>query len=457
MQITILFPIFIYLFYLCMYKDEDMLISFAVTNFRSIKERMALDMVKTGLKGLDSNFFGAPTNKRLLKSAVIYGPNASGKSGFLYAFRALDYLVNRSSGFKPEEGLAPYEPHRLDKSCVDAPITLEISFASEDIRYDYTVSYNKKRIELEELYYYPHSSRTLLFTRKAGQETKFGDYYRGPKKVLDRLLGPNQLLLSKAAENNVEMLLPAYHFFANELTVYPFMADRHESSVARLYARRLAEDGQSTFSKRFNALICALDTGIQQVTAEKVDWSKYEFPGSISEEVKKQIQDEYKYDIKTRHPVFLDGKEVGFEKFDVEIESTGTRSLFVIGGIVLDALEEGKLLIVDEFEKNLHPVITEYLIKLFHNDITNPKNAQLVFATHDVTQLSNDNFRRDQIWFTQKDEYGATELFRASDIGGIRLNTPLDKWYVSGRFGATPVIDDSDFLIAMQEDGSEEG
>lgn len=193
-------------------------------------------MIKTGLKGLDSNFFEAPTNKRLLKSAVIYGPNASEKSGFLYAFRALDYLVNRSS----------------------------------------------------------------------------------------------------------------------------------------------------------------------------------------------------------------------------DDESTGTRSLFVIGGIVLDALEEGKLLIVDEFEKNLHPAITEYLIKLFHNDITNPKNAQLVFATHDVTQLSNDNFRRDQIWFTQKDEYGATELFRASDIGGVRLNTPLDKWYASGRFGVTPIIDDSDFLIAMQE-GSGEG
>src|SRR3546814_9393891 len=105
----------------------------------------------------------------------------------------------------------------LPISCVDAPITLEISFASEDVRYDYTVSYSKKRIELEELYYYPNNSRTLLFTRKAEQEIKFGDYYRGPKKMLERLLGPNQLLLSKSAENNVEVLLPAYQFFANEL------------------------------------------------------------------------------------------------------------------------------------------------------------------------------------------------------------------------------------------------
>lgn len=433
-----------------------MLISFAVTNFRSIRERVELDMIKSGLKGNVSNYFKAPHNKQLLKSAVLFGPNASGKSSFLMAIRALDYLVDMSSGFKPEKSIPPYEPHRLEKQYADKPVVLEISFIAAGVQYDYKVSFDKSSILHEELHFYPSGSRSLLYHRQAGQETKFGDAYRGPKKQLEKLLLPNQLLLSKAAENNVEILFEPYHFFAKQIWVYPFMDELHESNLKQLYSRRLAQDSDSNFFKRFNSLICALDTGILGVESEEVDWSKYEFPSNMPDEVRKKIQEDYKYDIKTQHPLFEGEKQIGIEKFDVDEESTGTKSLFVIGGIILDTLEHGRTLVVDEFEKNLHPAITQYLIQLFHNKITNPHNAQLVFATHDITQLSNDNFRRDQVWFTEKNEFGVTSLYRCSDIPGIRLNTPLDKWYASGRFGATPLIHDTDFLIAMQEDGHEE-
>lgn len=432
-----------------------MLISFAVTNFRSIKERVQLDLLKTGLKGLSENFFKVK-RMQVLKSAVIYGPNASGKSGFLRAFKALEYLVRKSSGFKPDARIAPYEPHRLEKSFASKPVTFEINFIKKSVQYEYIVSFNANTIETEELYYYPNNSKTLLYSRIAGnKEIKFGDYYKGPKKTVEKLLLPNQLFLSKAAENNVEALLDPYFFFSSGLMVYPIMEEYHESNLSKLYARRLAEDNDSKFSKRFNALICALDTGITAVAAEEVDWSNVKFPGSFSEEERQRVQERLKYDIKTKHSLFEENAAVGSETFEVSEESAGTKSLFVIGGIILDALEGGKVLVVDEFEKNLHPSITQYLIKLFHNPLTNPQNAQLVFATHDITQLSNDNFRRDQIWFVEKDEYGATGLIRCSDITGIRLGTPLDKWYVSGRFGATPIINDTDFLIAMQEEDAE--
>ncbi|GGC18110.1 hypothetical protein GCM10011386_07580 [Parapedobacter defluvii] len=434
-----------------------MLISFAVTNFRSIKERVELDMVKTGLKGFDSNFFKAPNKKKLLKSSVIYGPNASGKSGFLRAFKALEYLVSRSDEFKPDELIEPYEPYRLDVSCLDKPVEIEASFITNGIQYDYTVIYAADRIIEEELNFYPSGARALLFHRIGGQEIKFGDAYRGLKKNLERQVLPNQLFLSKAAVNNVEVLLSPYRFFSNQIRIYPFIQEFRENSLTRLYAKRLAENKDSAFSKRFNALICALDTGISAVEAEEVDWNKVVFPSGIPEEMIKRTKSGFKYDIKTVHYLYDGPKQVGIDKFDVRLESTGTRSLFVVAGIILDVLEEGRVLVVDEFEKNLHPAITQYLIRLFHNDVTNPRNAQLILATHDVTQLSNDTFRRDQVWFTEKNEYGATDLFRCSDLKGIRLNTPLDKWYVSGKFGATPIIDDADFLIAMQEDGSEEG
>ena len=238
--------------------------------------------------------------------------------------------------------------------------------------------------------------------------------------------------------------------------VYPFLNEDHENSLTRLYSKKLAEERDSGFSKKLNALICALDTGISSVSANEIDEGSFRFPENVPVEIKIKIKEDFKYDIKTEHPSFENGKKVGQVYFDVEEESTGTKNLLVIGGIILDSLEAGRILVVDEFEKNLHPSITRYLIALFHNPLTNPKNAQLIFATHDITQLASGEFRRDQIWFTEKNEFGATELYACSEIKGVRTENPLDKWYASGKFGATPIINDVDFLIEMQEDVPEE-
>ena len=428
-----------------------MLIRFSVENFRSIRDEAELTMKTTRLRGLKSNTFDS-RNLRLVKSAIIYGPNASGKSGFLRAFKAMEFLVLRSSSFKPDEKIAPYEPFKLDLEKLNAPVSLSIEFSHEGKHFEYFISFSKENIEIEELFHFPNSVKSLLFLRKKGSSIKFGESYKGGKKAIEKLLLPNQLFLSKAAENNVESILSAFQFFGKGMMVFPFLEEYRETSLSRLYATRLAENRNSNFSKRFNKLICSLDTGIMGVQAEEVDWKNYRFPSNMPDEVKAKFQEQYKYDIKTLHPLFEGKKEIGVEQFDIDEESTGTKSLFVIGGIILDALETGRVLVVDEFEKNMHPSITQFLINLFHNEITNPNNSQLIFATHDITQLSNENFRRDQVWFTEKDEFGATSLYRCSDIKGIRLNTPLDKWYSSGRFGATPIIDDSEFIIEMQSD-----
>lgn len=428
-----------------------MLVSFAVTNFRSIRERVQIDMIKTGQSGMASNYFKCG-KKQLLRSAVIYGPNASGKSTLLRAIKAVEYLVLRSSSYKPDDLIEPYEPHMLDKSCITAPVIFEMSFVVNKQQYDYVISFTANRVEGEELHYYPGSAKSLLYSRGAEKEIKFGDYYKGLKKMIEKLVAPNQLFLSKAAENNVDTLKTVYRFFSKGLTAFPTIEEYFENNLSRLYAKRLAEDVDSKFSKRFNRLICALDTGITSVSAKEIEWKDGMLPGTLPEEIKKKIREDWKYEISTQHGVFEEGKLVDTVSFDIGDESTGTKSLFVIGGIILEALEHGQVLVVDEFEKNLHPNITHYLTRLFHSPLVNKKNAQLIFATHDVTLLSNDNFRRDQIWFTQKDEHGSTSFTRCSDIPGLRLNTPLDKWYGSGRLGATPIINDIDFITEMEAD-----
>ncbi|GGH20362.1 ATP-binding protein [Sphingobacterium alkalisoli] len=428
-----------------------MLLKFTVENFRSLRDRIELDMTRSALKGHTGNYFEAQ-DRKLLATSVIYGANASGKSGFLKAFQALEFLVLNSADFKPDKSIKCYEPFLLDEEAQDRPVKFEIDFISNETHYEYLISYSRKEVEFEELSIFNGNYKSLLFSREKGKDIKFGDNYRGAKKTIERMTLPNQLFLSKAVENNVELLLDAYRFFSGKLRIYPILEGIAEEDLKRLYARRLAEDAGSSFSRKFNALICALDTGITQVSAEETNPKMFRFPDNIPNDIKKTFLDQYKYDIKTYHKVFKKGELVGQKAFDVKDESAGTKNLFALGGIIIEALEEGHVLVVDELEKNLHPDITNFLIRLFHRPDINRNKAQLVFATHDVSQLSHDTFRRDQVWFVEKDEYGASTLFRCSDIEGVRADTPLDKWYMAGRLGATPVIQDENFLVEMQED-----
>ena len=133
-------------------------------------------------------------------------------------------------------------------------------------------------------------------------------------------------------------------------------------------------------------------------------------------------------------------KTIDIKEFALEKESSGTRILFILSYYLLEAFEKGRVMIIDEFEKSLHPQIVRILIQMFNNADINKNNAQLIFTTHNVSLLSNELFRRDQIWFTEKDDSGNTELYALSQIDGVRKDIPYDKWYMSGRFGATPEV-----------------
>ena len=429
-----------------------MIKSASIQNFRSIKDLIALDFSKSNRKkGGLSNYISI-SNIEIATSSVIYGANASGKSNLLRAFKALEYLVLNSAKFAPDEKLGPFEPFRLAKGFDKKMVNIDLEFFIDQIRYIYSLVFGEKLIVQEKLLFFPMGKEATLFNRVKGKEIQFGEYFKGEKKTIEKLTLPNQLFLSKAAENNAESALPVFHFFKNRIKVYPFLNQYYESGLERFYAKRLADEPESPFAKKLNALICALDTGINSISAKETDWNSVKFPDNMPDNIRKKIQEDFKYEIKTVHELFDENnKSSGLIDFDIDEESTGTRSLLSIGGIIIDALEKGSVLVIDEFEKNLHPIITSYLIKLFNEKTFNPKNAQLIFATHDLTQLNEELFNRDQVWFTQKNEFGATELIRCSDIKGLRLNAPLDKWYVAGRLGGTAIINDTNFVMAMQE------
>lgn len=422
-----------------------MLVTFGAENFRSVKEEQVLDLRIGSDAGSEGVTVSGIRGKTVSLVTALYGANASGKSNFLRAMYALEYLVLRSAEFKPDQSIAPYEPHRLDEATMAAPVRFSILFLVDSVKFDYKVSFSQDAIEEEQLAYYPMGSRKELYHRKRDAAMIFGDSYRGPQKTLERMLLPNQLFLSKAAINNVEMLLPAYRFFEAGFSVFPYITDYRRSSMTSIYARRLAEQPDSLFSQRFNALICALDTGISAIQVEEKDWDAASLPESMPAEEKDKIMEAYKYKVMARHPMWRGDTQAGYTMFDFNDESVGTRRLLVVAGLILEALENGYTLVLDEFENNLHTHVGAYLIELFKNPRINTKGAQLILATHDISLLTQDRFRRDQIWLVEKEDNGASVLFRVSDIGGVRKDAPLDKWYHSGTLGGTPVINDLDF------------
>jgi AAA15 family ATPase/GTPase len=136
-----------------------------------------------------------------------------------------------------------------------------------------------------------------------------------------------------------------------------------------------------------------------------------------------------------------------FKSFDLEtFESEGTRKIFALAGYLVAALKEGSSLIVDELDARLHPLISQAIVKLFNSNETNPNNAQLIFMTHDTNLLSNKLFRRDQIWFTEKNYYGATALYSLAEYN-IRNDASFESDYIKGRYGAIPYLGDLSNLV----------
>lgn len=440
-----------------------MLIDFTVKNFRSIKEPVTLSMLATNLKEHSENTFPTPNENKieLLKTTVIYGANASGKSNLLKAIPIFKDFIVHSTDLKLGEKIHFYEPFKLDKSFANAPTEFEIEFVGNDkIRYRYEVAFNEIEVLKESLVFFPKGQEANIFKREKGETISFGDYYKGARKTIENQLLDNNLFLSKAANSKNEMLGNLYKFFSNEVFFYSL--DFFE--IAKNFTLRKFSK-PTNLSSKLNDLLRVVDVGIEElsVSEEQIPRELLEhllkilpaqnstdnFEKNLLKDIEDGNFDKFR-SLKsiTKHNFFENGKRIGETYLSLEDESLGTQRIVGMSGVIFEVLSKGAFLVADEFNNSLHPQMTKFLIKLFNNPETNPKNAQLIFATHDATLLSNEIFRRDQIWFTEKNEFGATKLYSLSefDTNEVRSTTPFDKWYLSGRFGGLPLIQDFKFL-----------
>ena len=404
-----------------------MLIEFSIENFRSIKEKMTLSMVATKDTSLDGNLIkNALKEDSLLKSAVIYGANASGKTNVLLALNFLKALVLNSHNHQKGQSIV-FTPFKLDKKCLEKPTKFHIVFIKKDIKYEYTIAFNKERIIDEILYYFPNNKKALLFERNK-ENYKFTIDEKDQNFIAKRTL-ENVLYLSKATQENYEKTAPVLEWFRDELQfVGPYQPVFSEEFTINL----LNKD-----KKLKDLILKALfeaDIGIENIDAniKKLD----DFPESIPQEIKSflaNVKAPFKQtDIKTFH------KGIQFEFFTEESE--GTKRMFSLIGPWIDALLNGKILVIDELDTKLHHMLNIFLINLFHDTTQNKTNAQLIFTTHNTNLLDQDIFRRDQIWFTEKNaKTGSTDLYSLTEYSP-RKDKDIEKGYLSGKYGAIPFI-----------------
>jgi AAA15 family ATPase/GTPase len=420
-----------------------MIISLKIENYRSIKDELFIDFKATNRLNEDhlpNNIF-SESGFSLLSSIILYGRNASGKSNILKAIKAINFLIEKSMDFKHKQRIPSYEPFKFDMQTKDKPIKLDVEFISvgSKVRYNYLIFFSEFAIEKESLYFYPQGVKAKLYER-INNQVSYGEYYKGAKKSIEDELLENQLFLSKASTSKIDYLNEVFLYFTKYFFVSTIHDTEYDKTIIRAFSEYMLDDNK--LKSNILKLLKAGDTNITDFNIIKNDTTKFKFPDNISEEIQKDIIERFKYDVKTEHLMFNKNELIGKESIPLEDESFGTKKLLSVGSLIISTLEDGGVLVVDELDKGLHPLLTKLLIKLFHSRTNNPHNAQLIFATHDSTLLDNDLFRRDQICFVDKEYEGGSVFYKLSDMKGIRKDIPIDRWYLSGRYKAIPVISD---------------
>lgn len=415
-----------------------MLIEFSAANFRSIKEQQTLSLVKANgqeLSSTNSYSVRAANEFELLRSAVIYGPNAGGKTNLLRAIQAMKEMVLDSAN-KQRGNKLPVTPFRLDAANQDQPSELEVVFIVDGVRYQYGFSATKERVHEEWLLAYPKKRPQRWFDRSWDNRTKeykweFGSYLTGTKQLWQKSTRDNALFLSTAVQLNSQQLQPIYDWFKNTLRT------GQVGGWGIGFSASLCESEKKAKVLEF---LKAADLGIAdiQVETELFDPSQLpdDMPEAIRQELSKEMHGKKIMDVKTIHQT-ASGQEVAF---DLEDESDGTQRFFGFAGPWLDSLENGYVLFIDELHDNLHPKLVKFLVQLFHSNQTNPRNAQLVFTTHETSILNQDVFRRDQVWFCEKNQQDASVLYPLTDFSPKKGRENLELAYLSGRYGALPYI-----------------
>ncbi|WP_295044257.1 ATP-binding protein, partial [Sulfuricurvum sp.] len=426
----------------------EMLLQFSVNNFRSIKDTATFSMLTSSK---DEGKCFEVRNHNLLRSSIIYGANASGKSNLLKAMAFMSRLVlNRYKIIQSTDQL-PHDPYLLSTETEDKSSTFEIVFFVGETKYRYGFEIDSEVVYSEWLYADEKGKEAKLFYRDSEEldyvnPNKFKEGYGFFNKKEEKIkIAKNQLFIWKCDREDDAIISKSILKWFNQFNMIDGM--NHNGYIS--FTMKKMED--ETFRKKIVELVATADIGINDIQIEEEDISQETIANlPFPDEIKAKIMSEKglkSVSLNTIHQKFdQDGKAVGNVVFELnDDESKGTKKFFAMSAPILDTLQNGKILIIDELDASLHPILTQHLIKLFHDEKINEKNAQLIFATHDTNLLKPELFRRDQIWLTEKDHYGATTIYSLAQFKNVRKQEDFEKQYIQGKYGAIPYLGTFEF------------
>ena len=446
-----------------------MLIEFRVKNFRSFRDQQTLSLIATSDKELrDTNTSKTPAFKHpLVRSAIIYGPNASGKSNLILALGFVHLFMLTAVNSPPTHGQRAIDhpllrPFLLASQERQEPTEFELIFMHQDVRYQYGLILDRERIHEEWLIAFPKGQPQTWFERRLRTDDIGEQERKGQPSFFDEVLGAEHdrytwdfgprlsgekqrwaertrldvPYLAAAATYGNAQLRTVFDWFATKLAVLnPWGRPDLFGETARL-----AADNPDLRAK-LRALLAHADVGIDDFSVRVVPASDDTSFARLPSEIQQALSgiNFQRTEVRMRHTA--PETTEGWIELPGEDESLGTQRFFSIAGPIIQALERGQVLAVDEIDDSLHPLLVRRLVELFHSPETNPHSAQLVMNTHDATMLDTRLFRRDQIWFTEKERTGSSQLYPLSDYSP-RKDEALSKGYLHGRYGAVPALFD---------------
>lgn len=421
-----------------------MLVSFSVANFLSIRDKQTLKLTANSSKELEKNTFstGIKGFPRLLRSVVIFGPNAGGKTNLLSAMDSLLKIISFSAerNYLKKNSLL-IVPFLFDQESWNKPTEFEIEFILDQVCFRFGFNVRDDQILQEWLFANPKGREQLWFHRewnpqKNKEEFKYGRNFPGKKSLIEEYTRKNALFLSTAALLNNKKLLPIFSLFRENFGGMIFTQDR------RSFDYTVKEFEFEEKKKKLIDFIRFSDQSVLGIEIEKEKSSSEEIPKEVPD--KKKVGNFGELEEKEKNHVFFQHAVKGQKqsrKLPFILESHGTQKMFNIAGPWYDLMESQIAVYVDELDTSLHPLLIKFLIELINSPESNSHNSQVIFATHNTSILNKDLFRRDQVWFMDKDQNFASRLTPLSDFKP-RKEEALEKGYLLGRYGALPIFDD---------------
>jgi hypothetical protein len=370
----------------------------------------------------------------------MYGANASGKSNLVSAIEFMrDAVVESHRHWEPDGGV-PRVPFAWGEK-KNQPSLFEVTLVLEGTRFAYGFTVDDQEVCEEWLFAWPSNRKQVWFERDK-KKFKFGSHMDGPNETVREVTRENALFLSASAQHGHDALMPLYKWFYRTLSI--LQSDRLASTMPRRIRDWLPGTSADTFSR-------AISSPMDEFTESRVASMRSLLQAAdfgIVDIKRVEIESDNGMASRKRWRIVLQHQADDDESWlDLDQESAGTKKLFRLAPYIFDALESGGVLFVDELESSLHPLLGLEVVKLFHSLKTNPRNAQLMFTTHDTNLLGNPpllgesaTFRRDQVWFAEKDASGASRIYPLTDYKPRKVEN-LERGYLQGRYGAIPFLE----------------